>query len=420
MNSGALSSYVQRVLILWGIFVFAIFIYTDFAMPSTVVISDYLMTFFTAGWIADHGQWQILYPQPGASTFHGEPFDLKAHQLLSLLPDHSVAEYMYMPLSAWVFAPLSRLAPNFSLFAFQVISLALMFASSLLVLGKNRQALSAAVALLVFLPVFLTLWIGQVGILFGLLPISLGFYLLHKDRDFLAGLSFSLLFLKPQMLIPAGFLMAGRVFEKKIYSLLGFACGTGALFALNYTLFGRSLCLSWLDCLKLSDRIYSDPAMGVPVRLATSLPRAILLSLPVTVHGTYKPLLYAMAAILAIAGLLVLWKLKSSGLKSTGKLRCALVLGSLALPCVVPHLFIYDLCVLSPIWLVVLGSDMLDPDNLPLRRVRLACLVLFAAINLYCLVLVALTALCQPLLLVAVMLIVYLVSLTRFWHARIA
>ena len=99
----------------WGFLALLLIGYTDFTNLSTVVNADYLMTFHTAGWIADHNQFDILYPQDGASTFAGEPFDLKAHELLPLLKEYAVAEYMYMPASADFVAPFSRVSPCFSL-----------------------------------------------------------------------------------------------------------------------------------------------------------------------------------------------------------------------------------------------------------------------------------------------------------------
>lgn len=412
----------------WACVCVILLVYVDFGSPALVVNSDYLMTFHTAGWIADHGQWSILYPQAGASTFAGEPFDQKAHELLPLLQNFSVAEYMYMPVSAYLFAPLSRLTPSYSLFAFQLISLACIALSAWLCLG--RRVVSAFLLSLAFLPTFLTLWIGQVGLVFGLLPLSLGFYLARTDKGFLSGLALSLLSLKPQMLIPAGYLLFLSLLQKRFSIILGFISGGAAIFAVNYALFGKAMLVAWLECLKLSDRIYSDPNFGVNVGMATSLPRAVLHLLPPESRLKAKLFVYAGAFILACLGLVAVYFVQRGGSSNVSafstqqKLKYALCIGCLALPCVVPHLFFYDLCVLLPTCFFALLPDnesadkhSADKSNValvgsPSVSLRLPVLALFLCVTGYCLALFTLSG-TTPLLLVGAMLIIYLSVLVK-------
>jgi hypothetical protein len=437
-----LSQLVKQLLFFWSLMVLALFLYCDLKEQAMLANSDYLMTFHTAGWIAGHGQWQILYPGPGAATFHGEPFDLKAHELLPFLKDYSVAEYMYMPLSAFVFAPFALLPANLSLLAFQLFSLLTAYICSGL-LGvstkskdsskpkdssqqkdssepKRESAASRALlpflALLVFLPAFLTLWIGQVGIIFGLFPLSLAYFLLVKKKDFAAGLILSLLSLKPQLLVPALFLVFGRLAVKKFSLLFGLLSGLVGIFAANYLVLGSKLFGQWLQCLALSDRVYSDPAMGVPVRLATSLPRALLFSRPVEERLFLKPFIYAFAALLIVAGLLVLWRACKT-LAEEDQVRLALILGSLALPCVVPHMFIYDLCVLAPAAYLIL-TDGSPSKASPFRHIRPFLLLLWLAVNLYCIMVMSVPDWVSPLLLCSLMLLVYLASALPFLKTK--
>lgn len=402
-----------------------LFLYCDLKEQAMLANSDYLMTFHTAGWIAGHGQWQILYPGPGAATFHGEPFDLKAHELLPFLKDYSVAEYMYMPLSAFVFAPFAVLAPNLSLLTFQLFSLLTAFiCCALLGVSKAESPKGSAVgravlpflAFLVFLPAFLTLWIGQVGIIFGLFPLSLAYFLLMKKKDFAAGLTLALLSLKPQLLVPALFLVFARLTVKKVSLLLGLVSGLVAIFAANYLVLGSKLFGQWLQCLALSDRIYSDPAMGVPVRLATSLPRALLFSRPVEERLFLKPFIYAFAALLIVAGLIVLWRACKT-LPEEDQVRLALILGSLALPCVVPHMFIYDLCVLAAAAYLIL-SDGSPTKESPFRHIRPFLLLLWLAVNLYCIMVMVVPDWVSPLFLCSLMLLVYLASAAPFLKSK--
>lgn len=416
-----LTQLVKQLLLFWSLMVLALFLYCDLKEQAMLANSDYLMTFHTAGWIAGHGQWQILYPGPGAATFHGEPFDLKAHELLPFLKDYSVAEYMYMPLSAFVFAPFALLAPNFSLLAFQLFSLSTAYVCCVL-LGVSKEkssqesaagrALLPFLAFLVFLPAFLTLWIGQVGIIFGLFPLSLAYFLLVKKKDFAAGLTLALLSLKPQLLVPALFLVFARLAVKKVSLLLGLISGLVSIFAANYLLLGSKLFGQWLQCLALSDRIYSDPAMGVPVRLATSLPRALLFSRPVEERLFLKPFIYALAALLIVAGLFVLWRACKT-LPEDDQVRLGLILGSLALPCVVPHMFIYDLCVLAAAAYLILADGSRTKES-PFRHIRPFLLLLWLAINVYCIMVMAVPDWVSPLLLCSLMLLVYLASALPF------
>ncbi len=399
----------------------ALLLYCDFKEQAMLASSDYLMTFHTAGWIAGHGQWDILYPQPGAGTFHGEPFDVKAHELLPFLPDYSVAEYMYMPASAFLFLPFAVLPPNLSLFAFQLLSLACLFGSALLIPAGNKmgRAFTQGLSLLTFLPTFLTLWIGQVGLVFGLFPLSCGYYLLSKKQDFPAGLVFSLLALKPQMLVPAIFLLFLKLCQKQFSLAFGMVAGLIGLAFLNYALLGQKLLLSWFDCLKLSDRIYSDPAMGVPVRLATSLPRAILLSQPEQVRLTLKPYLYAGAVLLACLGLALVFVLarKASPMSEGDKLKSALILGCLALPCVVPHLFIYDLCVLAPAGFLVFAPVAAEGETFACLRPFL--LMLWLSVTAYCMLLMSCPGVVSPLVLCGIILLVYVGAMLRLYAGRL-
>jgi hypothetical protein len=261
----------------------------------------------------------------------------------------------------------------------------------------------------------MTIWIGQVGLVFGLLPLAAGFYFLRREKPLAAGLIFSLLCLKPQMLTPALFLIAFELARKNWRVAAGLASGAFALALANWLGMGWSLCKSWLACLALSDKIYSDAGHGVAVHLATSMPRAILLSQPLTNHGLVKPLVYAAAALLLITGLFAAAKIARSPLiKRENGLILAFALGGLALPVVVPHLFIYDLGALVPTALLLLrqNSFAYGLEASLCRQLKIIVWLSIASIDIYCLLLVIDKGLAQPLLLVAIMLLGYVFALT--------
>ncbi len=419
-----LKKLLAQAIIFWAALVLIIMYAIDFRLPDSVAISDYLMTFHTAGWIAAHGQWPALYPEAGALTFHGQAFDKLSHQLLPKMPAWSVSEYMYMPLSAFIFAPFSGLTPEFSLFCWQLVSLVAVYFSAGFVMKASgfepstrmRQILIAS-ATLAFLPAALTLWIGQVGLVFGLLPLCAGFLLL-KEKPLLAGIVFSLLFLKPQMLALATFLIVCELAQKRIHAFIGVILGVIVLAQANATILGPQIFQAWLNCLQLSDKIFSNAANGVAVHLATSLPRAILLSQPVSEHAALKPVVYGVALLLLAIGLGVTAMLahNSSVIKSyEEKANLALVIGGLALPLVVPHLFLYDLCAIAPAFYLLFGTTFqnIAPVSgrydfyklwLQLRRIYG---VYWITVTIYCVAMVTNVHFARPLLLVAMVAMMY-------------
>lgn len=449
-----LKKLLAQAIIFWAVLTLTIMYFIDFKLPAAIAISDYLMTFHTAGWIAAHDKWAILYPAADATAFQGAPFDKLSHQLLPNMPATSISEYMYMPMSALVFAPYSALEIEFSLLAWQLTSLAAIFASTYLILigsaknmaretseaattqpvplepsnpivqkikfSKLHLSLTAA-ATLSFLPVCFTLWIGQVGLVFGLLPLAAGFYFLGSI-PFLAGLIFSLLFLKPQMLFLAIFLIVCELAQKRVMALVGMCVGVMFLAQSNAIVFGPEVFQAWLNCLKLSDKIFSDPANGVAIHLATSLPRAVLLSQPVAQHAMLKPIVYGLAFLLLALGLGVVAMLShsSSAITSkTTKANLSIVIGCLALPLVVPHLFIYDLCTIVPaFYLVFAAFDKslagLGDLTIQLRRILASY---WLVMTTYGLLLITNMTWAKPLLLVSAMTLLYcwaLLAIVRY------
>src|SRR5262245_104764 len=178
--------------------------------------SDYIMTFYVAGHLAAHGRSSELYPESDAQSFIDSRFDKAVHALLPQLPKATTGAYMYTPLVAGFFAPFSFFGPNLSLFFWQTLSV-LALAICCLLLARLTAAKANEVFFLAFLyaPVFLTLWAGQLGLGFGLLPLCVGYYLLFRRQPFAAGLVWSLLLLKPQYFFAAAFVglvaaLAGR------------------------------------------------------------------------------------------------------------------------------------------------------------------------------------------------------------------
>lgn len=51
-----LKKLLAQAIIFWAVVTLTIMYFIDFKLPAAIAISDYLMTFHTAGWIAAHRQ----------------------------------------------------------------------------------------------------------------------------------------------------------------------------------------------------------------------------------------------------------------------------------------------------------------------------------------------------------------------------
>ncbi len=333
----------------WGVILISLFFYTDLTMPGVNQNSDYLMTFYTAGELVREGNTAALYPPADAGTFVDTPFDKAAHVILPLLPVRATAEYMYMPAVAGFFAPFSLIGSSISLLAWQVVSLAALALCVFLFSSKfnqepNANGLKASAfwVALSLIPLAISIWIGQVSVVFGLLPFMLGLFFIQKKRDFLGGCCWALTIIKPQFFVPALMLTVALATTKRFKPSIGMVCGAALFALLNLVAFSSTLVGQWLTTLKLAEIVYSDLKFGVAQHIATSLPRAIILLLPVSQHSIAKPLVYAMSAILGSIGLYFCVKLMRSKLPDANKLALAAIVCIFATPIIVPHVFFYD------------------------------------------------------------------------------
>ncbi len=353
---------VMRIFIYFAVAWLVLFLtlvgYVDFdpANHQLIQISDYLMTFHTAGYALTHGQLASLYPPEGAVQFAGMPFDRLAHTVLPEMPAPSVAEFMYMPLAAAVFAPFSHLPLNISLFCWQVVSLFCLWASMVALVAapergsssRSAMAFKSSLFSLFLLPACVTIWIGQVGLVFGVLPLSLGYFLLRRKYPTGAGLVWALCFLKPQFLVPLALPMLCELFRARFKLALGFAAGVLLLASTSLALFSPRLNLEWLRCLEVSDHVYSDLQSGVSRQIATSLPRTLILMLSPESQLVFKPLIYGLAALIFFSAVFLVWRLCRVRMKNDSSIvSLSLLLGVFMTPLVVPHMFLYDFCLFA-------------------------------------------------------------------------
>lgn len=333
----------------WGIILIALFVYTDLLLPAVNQNSDYLMTFYTAGELVREGKVSELYPAAGSGTFVDTAFDKAAHVVLPLLPPRATAEYMYMPAVAGFFVPFSLIGPSFSLLAWQFVSLGALIVCTVLFSSKfsddpdqNKLTAAAFWLSLTLIPLAISIWIGQISVVFGLLPFMIGAFFVLKKKDLIGGLAWALTVIKPQFLVPVLMLTVALAAAKRPKALIGVVTGIAVFAVFNISVFSMPIIGQWLTTLKLAEAVYSDLKFGVAQHIATSLPRAIILLLPVTQHPVAKPVIYAMSAIFGSIGLYFCIKVMRSKLPDSNKLALAGIVSIFATPIIVPHVFFYD------------------------------------------------------------------------------
>jgi len=128
---------------------------------------------------------------------------------------------------------------------------------------------------------------------------------------------------------------------------------------------------------------------------------------------TLTQLSYLVAAALLLLGLLATIKLARAIESDLDNLKFSFILGGLALPLVVPHLFLYDLGALVPAAAVILMPDpATDNTKAELHGTfRKILLALWLIVTCYCLLLLVNTNLASPIILVFCMLAAYLIAL---------
>jgi hypothetical protein len=322
---------------------------SNFSRPKDFQQSDYVMTFYVAGHLSATGRDSELYPRSGATSFAGASFDKAAHDLLRDLPKDTTAIYMYSPLLALFFAPLSFLSPTWSVLLWQALSLvALFFSCEILARSMEIDFPESFLMCALFGPLFIMLWSGQLGLVLGVFPLCLGYFFLLKHQALLAGLIWSVLLLKPQYFPSAVFVGVVFALQRKYRLVLGLVLGLLIFATTNLLLFSPELITRWVTSHELSDTLFTDARYGIPAHLVTSIPADILLLLRSDLRALWKWPIYFGALSLWLTGLWYCWKTCRAELAWRTQVSLILavscVLSSLALP----HLLYYDLCILIP------------------------------------------------------------------------
>jgi hypothetical protein len=338
--------------------------------------SDYIMTFYVAGHLIVSGKASDLYPAAEATSFIDASFDKAAHTLLDSLPENTTAIYMYSPVVAWLFAPLSHLSPNLSLLAWQALSIvALTISCKLIAQSLEINFGESLFFCSLFGPIFITLWSGQLGLVLGLLPLSIGYILFLRGFPFVAGLIWSLLLLKPQYFPAVGFVALVVAICGNFRIALGIFFGTLGIVGANLLLFSPALVIQWLISHRLSDTIFTQAQYGIPTHLITSLPADLLLLLPPDIRSAMKWPAYFVSMLFWMVGVYVCRRFYGGPWETRTKFSLTVAIGCILSSIALPHLLYYDLCVLIPAGFMLATKNNVVPKTMAPRTIAVVAWV---------------------------------------------
>jgi hypothetical protein len=222
---------------LWALLV--VQIATCFAYRSAIRggAVDYRL-YYTAGYMLRSGNAPLLYNYAA---------EQRAQSAL-VSPASNALPFFAPPFTALLFVPLSLLSYLPSLLLFELINLALL-SVIILIMSPHLHSLSArwppvpALLFLTFLPVGLTLAMGQLSILI-LLFYCAAFVCVQRGCNLIAGLILSLALIKFQIAIPVAFLFL--CWRQRRFTA-GFLCGAALLLALSAWILGPHALLPYLQ-----------------------------------------------------------------------------------------------------------------------------------------------------------------------------
>jgi hypothetical protein len=357
-----------------------------------IEFADYVNSYYVAGKMVTTGSTSQLYPPPGTTDLRGTPFDSYAHKLLPHVSPDCFFLFMYPPLTAIFFAPLSLLDPRVSLVVWQLLNVGALAATALIFSRYTRNMLSPFLlffsAFLVF-PVMQNLVMGQTDLLFGLLPLTAGYVLWQKNRPYAAGLVWSLLWLKPQCLVPIGAIMIVLAIcavaskdpaERKslLRPILSFAAGSTAFHALALLLLGPESFVGWLRMMQLVSNSFAHLSYSHwQNHLVISVPSGLLLSLPAYIWDNYRIAAQTASGLAFVFLIKVLWRVSQFKLPPDTARAILLVAAMFFLPMASIYLRLNDVVLfLLPAWIIFSNGAAKALARVPM-------LLLFLASDIY-------------------------------------
>jgi Glycosyltransferase family 87 len=348
--------------------------------------SDYTSCIYVGAKLFALQRFADIYAPYNAVDFYHTPCDIAAHQFLPHLNPEHISLYNYCPLVAWLLSPLSYLSPTYSLMAWQAISLAALVVSVIVLIKGWRSRLKILAASLLFFPIAVTLWIGQMDLVFGLLFFALGYRLLKDGKSFWAGTMFAAACLKPQMLILAVLLGCVLLLKRNWQFTAGFMVGGAILAGANIGVGGIDLSRNWIWSVRLAEKVFTDPRSGLAHYLIVSAPGVLLLTVFKNPIPWVKPLIYSANLVIIAAVVYICMRFSKLHPKPSLYIGYTITLGLLTMPLLIPNYLYYDFTLLFLAACIALDDEFQQATEIRSTWLILATIVL---LNAYAIVFMA-------------------------------
>ncbi len=372
----------------------ALVFYDTFPMTQ-LAHDDFCMLFYVAGTMVRNGHGSELYLSAGSHSLLATPFNLYAHRLFPQLSPDMNAVFLYPPMTSLIFVPFSIFPARGSLIAWQITLLAALCASALTFSLLRKAGWTPLLVTFTLFQVLHTLVLGQPTALFAMLPLVAGYVLWKHNQHFAAGLAWSTLWLKAQILLPLAVVIASWVLAQIRLTdhsrgepgcleaaelCAGFAAGTAALFVIAIGFFGFGAVTGWLTMLHEFTQQFIGKSSDFRFILAGSLPSAANVLIPAQYLSVYTDAIKPLIASAFLLLFLLSYKVMSSRLTWSLKQDILIILSIGALPLVSPYLRVYDLS----LFLLILWMYLANPLDGKIRpRVKELLIVSWVGLDLY-------------------------------------
>lgn len=367
--------------------------------------SEYFYSFYPAGMLVSMGRAGELYPAPGDWSFAHTEFNRFVHGMLAHIPASSRPSFLYPPLVACLFSLLTFLPIKSSLLAWQAINVgALALSCYLFCLARPVLRRPAHIFFLSFLPLttMAVLVLGQLAIVFGVLPLAAGYYLWHRGRYRLCGLAWALVSVKPQLFVPlllvvgCWYLSAAcsgaQTEERKTVGAVAFGIAAGLLLfhGAPLILVGSQALPGWIRAMRMVITTLEDPTSTWAFQLVASLPALLQFCLPLPWRQAGAVLAWLVSTACLLAQALVLIAITGSRSASASeKLDVMLYVSYLSLPLISQYVRLYDYAILLvPLWIALFARQ---PSDRLGQALCWSALWFVLAVNAYLLILFALS-----------------------------
>lgn len=323
----------------------------------------------------------------------------------------SHSTFAYPPMCAMLLTPLTHLSVEMALLTWQGMSL-FVLAYCVFLLGKAASRIDAASGdsdnsgwyALLFFPTLLGLWSGNGDIIFGLLPLTFGYYLAMTKKFLPAGILFSLCLAKPVCLLP-GFVTAFALLtHKRPRCMAGFLIGLALIIGANGLLSWAAF-TAWLNSIKpaLQLNFAAENSRSVQEYVA-NLPQAFLLMIPESQQPQLVSLAMLFAGFLLILALHQIVQMQKSLKDEYQIIPLTFVTGLYLIPLVVPGVNYSDLSIMVLAGLVIASLEWRKFSD---WRLKTTIRVTAIAINAFGLLVVFQPQYAYPLILIAILIIYF-------------